>query len=73
MMSAAIRFQAHHAPPLPAYILNEEPLAVADGVPLRTRAECQLNYKQAKYIARIDRVECFDDIQGGKGDWWPGI
>ncbi len=38
--------------------------------PLRVRIERQLDYKMAKYIMRIEAVETFAHIGGGKGGYW---
>jgi DMSO/TMAO reductase YedYZ molybdopterin-dependent catalytic subunit len=51
--------------------MNGEVLGVPHGAPLRLRVERQLGYKHAKYIRRIEAVESFDDIEGGKGGYWP--
>jgi DMSO/TMAO reductase YedYZ molybdopterin-dependent catalytic subunit len=37
---------------------------------LRLRVERQLGYKQAKYIMRIEMVDSFARIAGGKGGYW---
>ena len=37
---------------------------------MRVRAERQLGYKQAKYVQRIELVESYDRIEGGKGGYW---
>jgi DMSO/TMAO reductase YedYZ molybdopterin-dependent catalytic subunit len=50
--------------------MNGQPLAVAHGAPLRLRVERQLGYKQAKYVMRVEAVERFDHIAGGKGGYW---
>ena len=34
------------------------------------RVERQLGYKHAKYVMRIDLVESFANIAGGKGGYW---
>ena len=62
--------EATHPQTLLAYTLNGETLPVAHGAPIRVRAERQLGYKQAKYVERIELVESFDHIQGGKGGYW---
>jgi DMSO/TMAO reductase YedYZ molybdopterin-dependent catalytic subunit len=61
---------AYHAQTILAYQLNDQPLPVTNGAPLRLRVERQLGYKQAKYIMRIELVESFADIGGGKGGYW---
>ncbi len=61
---------AYHAQTILAYGLNGAALPVINGAPLRLRVERQLGYKQAKYITRIELVESFDKIEGGKGGYW---
>ena len=61
---------AFHAQTILAYELNEQPLPVSNGAPLRLRVERQLGYKQAKYVRAIEVVESFADIRGGKGGYW---
>ena len=43
---------AHHAQTILAYELNDQPLPVSNGAPLRCRVERQLGYKHAKYVQR---------------------
>ena len=62
---------ARHPQTILAYDMNSEVLGVPHGAPLRLRVERQLGYKHAKYIRRIEAVESFDNIQGGKGGYWP--
>jgi DMSO/TMAO reductase YedYZ molybdopterin-dependent catalytic subunit len=62
--------EAVHPQTILAYALNDEPLPVKNGAPLRLRVERQLGYKQAKYLMRIDVVERLDNIRGGKGGYW---
>ena len=61
---------AYHVQTLLAYELNDKPLPVANGAPLRCRVERQLGYKQAKYVRSIELVESFAAIRGGKGGYW---
>jgi len=61
---------AHHVQTILAYELNDKPLPVSNGAPLRCRVERQLGYKQAKYIRAIELVESFAAIRGGKGGYW---
>ena len=61
---------AHHVQTILAYELNDQPLPVLNGAPLRCRVERQLGYKQAKYIRAIELVESFAAIRGGKGGYW---
>jgi len=73
--------EANHPQTLLAYELNGEALPVANGAPLRLRAERQLGYKMAKYIMRIELVEDFRHLGRGNGgywedrgySWWAGI
>lgn len=53
-----------------AYGLNGGKLPIANGAPLRLRAERQLGYKMAKYITRIELVNSTTHIQGGNGGYW---
>jgi DMSO/TMAO reductase YedYZ molybdopterin-dependent catalytic subunit len=61
---------ALHAQTILAYELNDAVLPVKNGAPLRLRVERQLGYKQAKYLMRIELVDSFAHIQGGKGGYW---
>ena len=61
---------ATHPQTILAYELNGATLPVANGAPLRLRVERQLGYKQAKYLMRIELVDSFAHIAGGKGGYW---
>jgi DMSO/TMAO reductase YedYZ molybdopterin-dependent catalytic subunit len=61
---------ARHPQTILAYDLNDSALPIANGAPLRVRIERQLGYKMAKYIMRIEAVESFAHIGGGKGGYW---
>jgi DMSO/TMAO reductase YedYZ molybdopterin-dependent catalytic subunit len=61
---------AFHPQTILAYELNDAPLPVANGAPIRLRVERQLGYKHAKYVMRIELVENFGSIEGGKGGYW---
>jgi DMSO/TMAO reductase YedYZ molybdopterin-dependent catalytic subunit len=71
---------ALHPQTMLAHALNDAPLPVANGAPLRLRVERQLGYKMPKYLARIELVADFASI-GGKGGtyedrgyaWYAGI
>lgn len=73
--------EARHPQTLLAYGLNGADLPVANGAPIRLRAERQLGYKMAKYVMHIELVDSFKHIQGGRGgfwedrgyNWWAGI
>jgi len=61
---------AVHPQTILAYELNDQPLPVANGAPLRLRVENQLGYKQAKYIRALEFVADFVQIANGKGGYW---
>lgn len=61
---------AHHPQTILAYEMNDKPLAVPYGAPLRLRVERQLGYKMAKYIMRIEATESLANLGAGKGGYW---
>ncbi|MBU1539848.1 MAG: molybdopterin-dependent oxidoreductase [Alphaproteobacteria bacterium] len=61
---------AFHPQTILAWAMNGETLPVPHGAPLRLRVERQIGYKHAKYIRRIEAVESFAHIGGGKGGYW---
>lgn len=61
---------AFHPQTILAYAMNGKDLSVSHGAPLRLRVERQLGYKQAKYIMRIEIVDSFAALWGGKGGFW---
>jgi len=61
---------AFHPQTILAYELNDKPLPIANGAPLRLRIERQLGYKHAKYLMRIGAVARLDKIRGGRGGYW---
>ncbi|MDD3837735.1 MAG: molybdopterin-binding protein [Phenylobacterium sp.] len=61
---------AFHEQTILAYEMNDAPLPVAHGAPVRLRVERQLGYKHAKYVMRIEAVESLTPIRGGKGGFW---
>ena len=61
---------ADHPQTILAFEMNGKPLEVQYGAPLRLRVERQLGYKMNKYIKRIELVEDFADVGGGKGGYW---
>jgi DMSO/TMAO reductase YedYZ molybdopterin-dependent catalytic subunit len=61
---------AFHEQTILAYEMNDAPLPVAHGAPVRLRVERQLGYKHAKYVMRIKAVESLTPIRGGKGGFW---
>lgn len=61
---------AYHPQTILAYAMNDRPLPVRHGAPLRLRVERQLGYKHAKYVARIEAVADFSHIARGQGGFW---
>jgi len=61
---------AYHPQTILAYGMNGKDLPVAHGAPLRLRVERQLGYKHAKYLMRIEIVDAYDMLWGGKGGYW---
>ncbi len=61
---------AYHPQTILAYGMNGKDLPVSHGAPLRLRVERQLGYKQAKYVMRIEVVDAYSKISGGKGGFW---
>lgn len=64
------RVDAAHPQTILAYALNDAPIPVANGAPVRMRIERQLGYKHAKYVQRIEAVASLDRIGGGNGGFW---
>lgn len=61
---------AHHPQTILAYGLNDQPLPVANGAPIRVRIERALGYKQPKYVNTIELVSDFSKVGGGRGGYW---
>ena len=61
---------AYHPQTILAFALNDQPLPVQNGAPLRLRVERQLGYKHAKYLHRIEARASLDGLYGGKGGFW---
>ncbi len=61
---------AYHPQTILAHALNDVPLPIGNGAPLRVRVERQLGYKQAKYLMRLELVDSLEDIHGGNGGYW---
>jgi DMSO/TMAO reductase YedYZ molybdopterin-dependent catalytic subunit len=61
---------AVHPQTILAYEMNDAPLPVDHGAPLRLRVERQLGYKMAKYVMRIEAIEGFEKLGRGHGGFW---
>jgi DMSO/TMAO reductase YedYZ molybdopterin-dependent catalytic subunit len=61
---------AYHPQTILAYDMNDAPLPVSHGAPLRLRVERQLGYKMAKYVMRIEAIESFAKMGRGRGGFW---
>jgi DMSO/TMAO reductase YedYZ molybdopterin-dependent catalytic subunit len=61
---------AVHPQTILAYEMNDRPLPIEHGAPLRLRLENQLGYKMAKYIRAIEFVASFQKMAQGKGGYW---
>jgi DMSO/TMAO reductase YedYZ molybdopterin-dependent catalytic subunit len=63
-------YDATHPQTILAYEMNNQPLPIEHGAPLRLRVETQLGYKMAKYVQRIEFVANYKNIGQGKGGYW---
>ncbi len=61
---------AFHPQTLLAYEMNDAPLPIAHGAPIRLRLERQLGYKMAKYVMRIEALDSFAHLGRGEGGYW---
>ncbi|WP_294121681.1 molybdopterin-dependent oxidoreductase [Sphingomonas sp.] len=61
---------AFHPQTILAWGMNGQLLPVGHGAPLRLRVERQLGYKHAKYVMRVEAVNDFASIHGGRGGLW---
>jgi DMSO/TMAO reductase YedYZ molybdopterin-dependent catalytic subunit len=52
-----------------AYDMNDHPLPILHGAPLRLRVETQLGFTMVKYIRTIEFVDSYLDIGKGQGGW----
>jgi len=62
--------EAFHTQTILAYALNDAPLDVAHGAPIRVRLERKLGYKHAKYVLAIELVDRLEGIGKGLGGYW---
>jgi DMSO/TMAO reductase YedYZ molybdopterin-dependent catalytic subunit len=61
---------AFHPQTILAYELNDQPLPVANGAPIRLRLERQLGYKMAKFVMEIEVSDRLDHLGKGRGGYW---
>jgi len=64
---------ALHPQTILAFALNDKPLSVRNGAPLRLRVERHLGYKHAKYIHHVEVVADLRGVRGGKGGFWEDV
>jgi methionine sulfoxide reductase catalytic subunit len=60
---------ASHEQTILAYEMNDQPLPVPHGAPLRLRVETQLGFVMVKYVRRIEFVRDYRHIGAGQGGW----
>jgi DMSO/TMAO reductase YedYZ molybdopterin-dependent catalytic subunit/thiosulfate reductase cytochrome b subunit len=60
---------ASHPQTIVAYEMNDQPLPVEHGAPLRVRVETQLGFTMVKYVRRIEFVDDYRHIGAGQGGW----
>ncbi len=59
----------YHRLTILAYELNNEPLGLVHGAPLRLRNEVELGFKLVKWVQAVEFVESFAEIGGGHGGY----
>ena len=62
--------QARHPQALLATRMNDRPIPVDHGAPVRLKVPTQLGYKSAKWIGRIEVVGSYANLYGGGGGYW---
>jgi DMSO/TMAO reductase YedYZ molybdopterin-dependent catalytic subunit len=62
--------QAAHPQTVLALDLNDKPLDLRHGAPVRLKIPTQLGYKSAKWVRRIELVASFTQLSGGAGGYW---
>jgi DMSO/TMAO reductase YedYZ molybdopterin-dependent catalytic subunit len=62
--------EAIHPQTILAYELNGQALPIEHGAPVRLRVERQLGYKMAKFVNRIEIVDSYAHLNGGRGGYW---
>lgn len=64
---------ARHPQTLLCWALNDEPLPIGNGAPLRVIVPRQLGYKNAKYVNRIEIADDLSKIYRGRGGYWEDV
>lgn len=61
---------AYHPQSILSYGLNDQPLPVSNGAPVRLRIERALGYKQPKYLHTVELVDSLANFGKGRGGYW---
>lgn len=61
---------AYHPQSILSYGLNDQPLPVSNGAPIRLRIERALGYKQPKYLHTVELVDDLTPFGQGMGGYW---
>ncbi len=60
---------ANHPQTILAFEMNEMPLPIVHGAPLRLRVETQMGYKMVKWVKSIELIEDYRKYGGGHGGY----
>jgi len=63
-------FDAFHPQTILAFAMNDAPITVPHGAPIRLRAERLLGYKQAKYVMGVEATDSLGSFGLGQGGYW---
>lgn len=63
-------FDAFHPQTIMAWQMNNAPITIPHGAPVRLRAERHLGYKQAKYVMGVEATASLAGFGLGKGGYW---
>jgi sulfoxide reductase catalytic subunit YedY len=61
--------EANHSQTILAYEMNEMPLPLSHGAPLRLRVETKLGFKMVKWLKSIELVEDYRKFGEGQGGY----
>ena len=53
--------------------MNDAPLPLGHGAPVRLRVERQLGYKHAKFVMRVEAVANLAGTGRGRGGFWEDV